>query len=63
MLIYRLGSELHAQFVEYLDVHIGQHHRGVDLAAAELGKLGQSFFCGLVGGRAHAQGDEYLVGV
>ena len=39
MLIYRLGSELHAQFVEYLDVHIGQHHRGVDLAAAEFREL------------------------
>ena len=48
MLIHRLRGQLYAQFFKDFNIHIRQHDGGVDLAAAELGKLGQSFFCGLV---------------
>lgn len=63
MLIYRLRGELHAQLAEYLNVYVGQHDGGVDLAAPKFWKLCQGFFCGFIGGSAHAQGDKYLVGV
>lgn len=63
MLIYRLRGELHTQLAEYLNIYVGQHDGGVDLAAPKFRKLCQGFFCGFIGGCAHAQGDKYLVGV
>ena len=39
VLVNRFAGQLYAQLVEYLDIHIGEHHGGVNLAASELWQL------------------------
>ena len=63
VLIDRFGCKLHAQLLKDLDIHVRQHDRGVYLAAPQFGELGQGLFGRTVRGRAHGQGNQYLVRV
>ena len=63
VLIHGLGGEIHAELVEDLDIDRGEHHRGVHLAAAELGELCQRQPGGFVRGSTHGECDENLVRV
>ena len=36
VLVHRFAGQIDSQFGEDLDVHVGEHHRGVYLAALEL---------------------------
>ncbi len=60
-LIQRIGGQLQPQLLEDIDIHAGEHDRGMDLTAAELGKLVQGDPCVLVCGSAHGKGDQYLI--
>ena len=58
MLVNGFTGQLHAELLEHLNVHIGEHNRGVNLAAFQLWKLLHSLLCNLVGGCAGGESDE-----
>ena len=61
MLVHCLACKLHAKLFEDLDVHIGEHDRGVGLASCKLRELGQRKPRLRVVRRAGGEGDLYLV--
>ena len=63
LLIDGIAGQIHAQFVQRVAVHTGQNHRGVDIAALQLGQLGQRRGgVGVVGRRA-GQRDQQFIGM
>ena len=63
MLIYRLRGELHTQLAEYLNIYVGQHDGGVDLAVFQLWKLLQGDLSIFIGSGTHGKCNQNLVGV
>ena len=61
MLVNGFTGQLHAELFEHLNVHIGEHNRGVNLAALQLWKLLHSLLCNLVGGCAGGESDEDFI--
>ena len=60
-LISRFACQVHAKPAERFFVHGGKDDRGMYFAAFELRKLAERQFCGLIGGCADGQGDQYFV--
>ena len=58
-----LGGYLASQTLKKLQIHIGEHHGGVYLAAFQFGKLLQGKLRGAAGSRTAGKRDQNLVSV
>ena len=62
-LVYRLGGEIDAQFLEDAHVNRRENDRGVGLAVPQLIQFFQCQSGNRVGNGAERQGQQYLIGV